>query len=168
MYMHRHLAISISYGLLILISLCANNAWTDDTNTTSSNPLKKSSWWTEVQENLREQEYEITCHKEVGALHAANLRAFFRASGVELMPRTGDANWRWDFVLTSFGREGVPKPIGNINPTAEGRRVEYRHDGITEWYANRHEGIEQGFTIYERPGVTPTVVALAADITREP
>ncbi len=34
---------------------------------------------------------------------------------------------------------------------AAGARVEYRSDGITEWYENRREGIEHGFTLTRRP-----------------
>jgi len=30
-------------------------------------------------------------------------------------------------------------------------RVEYRHPGITEWYENRREGLEHGFTLNQRP-----------------
>jgi hypothetical protein len=32
-----------------------------------------------------------------------------------------------------------------------GRRVEYRRDGIIEWYVNDERGLEQGFTVEERP-----------------
>lgn len=32
-----------------------------------------------------------------------------------------------------------------------GNKIECRHQGITEWYENRDDGFEHGFTIHERP-----------------
>ena len=34
-----------------------------------------------------------------------------------------------------------------------GNRIEIPHSCVTEWYVNKPEGIEQGFTVTERPGV---------------
>jgi len=35
---------------------------------------------------------------------------------------------------------------------ADGNRIEYRRDGIVEWYRNDSRGLEQGFTISRDPG----------------
>jgi hypothetical protein len=43
-------------------------------------------------------------------------------------------------------------------------RVEIRRDGITEWWHNRPDGLEQGFTIDRRPaGTGPVVVEMAVE-----
>jgi hypothetical protein len=43
-------------------------------------------------------------------------------------------------------------------------RVEIRRDAITEWWHNRSDGLEQGFTIDRRPaGVWPVVVEMAVE-----
>lgn len=58
-----------------------------------------------------------------------------------------------DRVLLSvrgFGWEGRVQPLPPAPPVASGARVEYRRGGVCEWYENRPEGLEQGFTI-ERP-----------------
>ena len=34
----------------------------------------------------------------------------------------------------------------------EGARIEYRRGVVTEWYENRPEGLEQGFTLNEKVG----------------
>jgi hypothetical protein len=145
-------AVCASVILFLLFLAFANLAWADDA--TGVDALEASSWWTEAQKNLSEQAYEVTWEKEAGALQASNraagLRALFCAGRVELLPRKG-ADWKWDFVLTSYGREGALESVNGVEPVAEGRRVEYRHGGITQWYVNRNEGIEQGFTIHERP-----------------
>ncbi len=39
-----------------------------------------------------------------------------------------------------------------VAPQAKANRVEYRRDGITEWYENGPLGLEQGFTLAHRPG----------------
>jgi hypothetical protein len=49
-------------------------------------------------------------------------------------------------------------------PHATSNRVEYRRDALTEWYVNGPMGLEQGFTINERPGKAngqPLTIALA-------
>ncbi len=44
------------------------------------------------------------------------------------------------------------KTIAVTAPTQVGAtRVEYRHPSITEWYENRREGLEHGFTLNQRP-----------------
>jgi MYXO-CTERM domain-containing protein len=44
------------------------------------------------------------------------------------------------------------------------RRVEIRRDGITEWWHNRPDGLEQGFTIDRRPaGAGPVIVEMAVE-----
>jgi len=60
--------------------------------------LKQTSWWTDVQENIRRSEYNITYQEksvlegEPGGLHAANrdqnLRAYFRNDGVQILQRS--------------------------------------------------------------------------------
>ena len=53
------------------------------------------------------------------------------------------------------------KPAGNAN------RLEYRRGELTEWYVNEAAGLEQGFTLTERPGIArpgePLVIALAVE-----
>jgi hypothetical protein len=38
-------------------------------------------------------------------------------------------------------------PVESVPPLADGNRIEYRRDDLTEWYLNTPGGIEQGFTI---------------------
>jgi len=37
--------------------------------------------------------------------------------------------------------------------TGSGNRIDYRRGSLTEWYVNRPEGVEQGFTLAARPGL---------------
>ncbi len=66
--------------------------------------------------------------------------------------------------LTGFGygdRLRTPTPA---TPEASGTRVDYRRDGIDEWYKNGTRGLEQGFALPSRPGRStsgePLIIAL--------
>jgi hypothetical protein len=47
------------------------------------------------------------------------------------------------------------------NPIVEGPRIEYRRGFVVEWYENRPEGLEQGFTIHKKiKGQAPLEIVL--------
>jgi len=131
---------------------------------TGEEALKQTSWWGEVQENIRKSEYNITDQEKCviegapGGLHATNrannLRAYFRDDGVQIIEReTSDPDWdvRWRFK--SWGRPDSMRSVPHVAPAAEDHtnRVTYTYPGIEEWYVNSEEGLEHGFTITERP-----------------
>jgi hypothetical protein len=51
-----------------------------------------------------------------------------------------------------YGYGDALNPVRAVAPQANANRVEYRRDGVTEWYENGPLGLEQGFTLAERPG----------------
>ena len=59
--------------------------------------------------------------------------------------------WSLALELEAWGREGALEPLGAAEPTAQGRRVEYRRGPVTEWYLNAEQGLEQGFTLERAP-----------------
>jgi hypothetical protein len=85
-------------------------------------------------------------------LHLASIAAVseFTASA----PSTWRAAMR--FAGYGYGENLMPVP-GIAELTAEENRIEYRRPTLrlTEWYANRPQGLEQGFTIDEPPGGRP-------------
>ncbi len=72
------------------------------------------------------------------------------------MPKGGckyspaEGSWKWGLRLVRYGSvevTGQPRQVW-----AENNRVYYRWDGsLTEWYENGERGLEQGFTLKERP-----------------
>jgi hypothetical protein len=46
------------------------------------------------------------------------------------------------------------RPVENAAPAANGTRVTYAFHGLTEWYENHPAGLEQGFTVLDRPSGT--------------
>lgn len=74
--------------------------------------------------------------------------------------------------LARFGR-GAGEPVRPMAPHIEGAWVEYaRAEGVSEWFVNLPEGVEQGWTVLERPdGTGPLALELntgrAPDATAE-
>jgi hypothetical protein len=76
-----------------------------------------------------------------------NLCAEFTSAGVEM--HSGNALWK--LSLRSYGYGNALQPVPAVIPHARSNRVEYRHGMLTEWYVNGPLGLEQGFTLSERP-----------------
>ena len=104
---------------------------------------------------------------EAPALQAPNrqqtYRTKFRREGIEIVPQgTQTHSWRLGLSVTGYGYEGAVRPLADAEPRTDKERVEYRRGLVTEWYANRPGGLEQGFELEEpkpkRAG--PLVIAM--------
>jgi hypothetical protein len=78
---------------------------------------------------------------------AQRLHARFRRDGVTL--RSGPVQAR--MLLVSAGSEGSVRQLPELRPSAASNRVDYRREGLDEWYLNGPLGIEQGFTFEHAP-----------------
>jgi nucleoside-specific outer membrane channel protein Tsx len=76
------------------------------------------------------------------------LVAEFTRAGAEVRSH----NLRWGMETRGYGYGDALNPVRAVAPQANANRVEYRRDGVTEWYENGPLGLEQGFTLAERPG----------------
>jgi nucleoside-specific outer membrane channel protein Tsx len=87
-----------------------------------------------------------------GGFRGANprqaLEAEFTREGAEVRSR----NLLWGLETRGYGYGDALRPAKAVAPHANANRVEYRRDGITEWYENGPLGLEQGFTLAHRPG----------------
>ncbi len=105
------------------------------------------------------------------------LRAWFHQDGIELagagtlVAPTGvkqDAlgAWSLNMRVKSAGRGQVVQPVQLGAVQADGRRIEMTapNGDMTQWFENRQEGIEQGFTIHHRPaGDGPLQVVMTVE-----
>ncbi len=94
------------------------------------------------------------------ANQAGNLHFSFTRSGVE----TFTPGAHWQLQLNSYGYATGLKPVIAASPEAQRNRVEYQRGPITEWYANGPFGLEQGFTIRDRPAA-PTQASQPLTLT---
>jgi len=69
-------------------------------------------------------------------------------------PRLTNNNntWHWSMTLTKWGRSEslIKAPLSTL--TAKGPRMEYKRGAsLSEWYLNTPWGLEQGFTVNNKP-----------------
>jgi IPT/TIG domain/FG-GAP repeat len=93
--------------------------------------------------------YRVSASK--GGFEAVNpgqrLRVRFGRSGIAL----SSGGERLALSLDGVGYGGSLRPAGDVLSHAEGNRVVYTGDGLSEWYANGPLGLEQGFTVSRAP-----------------
>ncbi|MBI4705575.1 MAG: hypothetical protein HY744_31160, partial [Deltaproteobacteria bacterium] len=73
---------------------------------------------------------------------------------LRLAPGAQPAGWTLELRWTGLGRLGAvgPAPAVEGSPVVEAGRASYRHAGGAEqWYVDTPRGLEQGFTMAERP-----------------
>ena len=111
-----------------------------------------------IARELAEREYGFS--QGASGLQAPNRRQGLRSlpgeDGLTLVPRSADyaadaMPWAWSWVTCGFGREDAVESVAATTAVPHGTRVEYPRASFIEWWDNRPEGIEQGFTIPSRP-----------------
>ena len=78
--------------------------------------------------------------------------------------RPDDGSWGWGLQLVRWGFAGREREVaGEACACAKGERLTYERDAsLSEWYVNDRRGLEQGFTVRERPeGDGPLTFVLA-------
>ena len=85
------------------------------------------------------------------------LRMWFSNDGVELASGIaapdGEEPWSLKMRLLGAGREDAMTPVTAGSVTGEGSRVEmkYHNPSVSQWFENRKDGMEQGFTLMQAP-----------------
>jgi len=121
-----------------------------------------SGWQSTVQRQIAAQEYEVTWQTStrVEGLDAAwqapnrahNLRTYFAASGIRVVPRTEEApSWTWGLEWVGYGRAGRSWDVGPATLEPKAARVDYHRGGTEEWYENTPRGLKQGFMLTAPP-----------------
>jgi hypothetical protein len=105
-------------------------------------------------------------HRITGGFQAENhnrrINWSFTSQGVQ----ANSQGARWQMLLNAYGYGANLKPVAAVAPEANANRVEYKHGSLREWYLNGPAGLEQGFTLSERPAdagtaAEPLTVSLA-------
>jgi len=120
--------------------------------------------WGHLRTLVEEASYEVELvgAREDGAradsFQAGNvrhkMRIAFEREGVRVTPAKGEASWELGLRLKGYGYEGALQtpPVATLQ--AAGNRMEYRCGDLVEWYVNDGRGLEQGFTLRQRPGAS--------------
>jgi len=139
----------------------------------SHTPVAVAPGWIETaRREIAAREYRFSLQSDGGwgaPNREQNLRARVGEAGITLSRRDPGAGAPASLSLTisleEFGRPTRMVPVGIPEAAASGERAWRRwpHMSLTEWYVNRPEGIEHGFTIEAAPGFTqgPLVLEMA-------
>ena len=123
--------------------------------------LKQTGLYHSLSAAVTAARYQIEARKG-GSYQAANpkqgYRTVFTPQGLEVRgtSRTGQ-DWRMRMKLTGYGYGERKKVVTSTSLKAGGDRIEYERragegSALSEWYVNRADGLEQGFTIPQAPG----------------
>jgi hypothetical protein len=95
-------------------------------------------------------------------------RTWFHTSGIRVVDRVPSAaGSQFELRLARLGREAQRDPVAAGEVHAAGERIEIRRPGIVEWYVNSAAGLEQGFSVDQRPaGAGELVLELAVEGAR--
>jgi len=129
-----------SFFLICLISLTLNSGWT-------ATPSKTDKG---LEAAFQRALYSVDAAPGgfVAANPAQHLSIRFTPGEARLEYQQSSAGLR----LRGYGSgERLVRPPAAVL-TGSGNRIEYHRDGLAEWYLNRPEGVEQGFTLAARPG----------------
>ena len=118
----------------------------------------ENTWLSAVQQDIQRSEYHIAWSDGSASYQAPNrahdLRAYFAGGGLRLTPRqspSGQPAWELALRLQAYGRAGsLRSPGAPLEERAEHERFSYEYPGLEEWYLNRPEGLEHGFTLSSR------------------
>ena len=105
-------------------------------------------------------------HAEGSECRAANPAQGFDAwiGPDKLRVRASDDSWELGLALTSFKRDGAVGEVVVAGVEGKGPRAELHRGALVEWYENTVLGLEQGFTLHERPsGAGPLVLEMALE-----
>jgi hypothetical protein len=142
--------LSILFALVPCASLYAPSALA----ASATPPGSDQSWMAEVQQGLSEREYQASQNDQgiQAPNRRHNLRTYFEASGIRVHDRTAAGSPELlGLSLVKLGRGDALAPVGLGEVWSEGARVEIRRPHLVEWYENSAAGLEQGFTLSERP-----------------
>ncbi len=156
-------------GVVFVLAYVAVCAQAGDGAANGAPPAGVSGdWWAQAQKGIAAEEYSVTWQDKTilpevaGAYQAPNraqdLRTYFTEAGPRVVRRTAETpEWVWGLELVGMrnaecGMRNEPPDLQEI--VADGNRIEYRRDGLTEWYVNTDKGLEQGFTIGDPLGST--------------
>ena len=116
-----------------------------------------TDWWTRAQADIARREYEasVSGQRLQAPNRAQGFRSIYGPERIVVEPRQVESATTWSFTWRT-ARWGRPQAMQNLeppsgSPIARGPQVTYTRPGLCEWYENRREGLEQGFTIAERP-----------------
>ena len=125
-------------------------------------------WLNQVQHNIETSEYNISYYGERSVLdnyssyqapnRAGNFRTYFNNIGISLVPRElGVDPWNVNLSFDNYSINGDNFVKSESIISVLDNTIEYKRNGITEWYRNDKNGLEQFFIVEEPTNETEYV-----------
>jgi hypothetical protein len=111
-------------------------------------------WFAKMSSNIRRAEYRFTPLGDdvwCAPNRSQDLCSQVGPDGVEVVSRGPGAVWTLRLETAAFGRAGEVLPLECRAVSVAGERAELDHGALIEWFVNDRRGLEQGWTIAERP-----------------
>ena len=132
------------------------------TATSAPPPGVDKSWWQSASQQLSNQQLPIIWQDQTSlpsqqaAWLAPNrnsaFSSYFTEEGLIVVPSPSESNksqhWLFAMDLSSVGTINHMLPVSKPQIQVIDNRIELRREHVTEWYINRAQGLEQGFTIH--------------------
>ena len=136
------------------------------------------NWFAQVKQDIGAREYHVSISSYKGpavgkTLQAPNrrqnLRTWFTPSGITVQSRVG-AEKSWNFKLRPLkaGVADFMQPLIFGSPSAKDNRVTYPGKKLEQWFENRPEGLEHGFTISKPLGAGELLITLSVEGSLKP
>lgn len=88
--------------------------------------------------------------------YAQELQATFTTKGIELSAKDEARHYAsaWQLESIGYGEQQAVVEDGSLKVAEQRVEIVRVEQGVTEWYENKPEGLEHGFTLAKRPSVT--------------
>ena len=119
-----------------------------------------SAQWASIQQSIVADQYNFSAENDASTTLGAtaynpsqNWDLAFGAQGLSVTPRGEGEDWVWGLSLSAYGYEGNLTGLKDLSGLDFGQNtLTYQWDSnISEWWINNSAGLEQGFTLQERP-----------------
>ena len=134
-----------------------------------------SAQWENIQQAIIADKYAFSAENDTATAYnpTQNWDLSFGTQGLNITPRSEDEDWTWGLSLRAYGYEANRdfrslEDFGSLS--VDQNAITYQWDqNISEWWINDSAGLEQGFTLLERPassnqdsvGINPLTVEMA-------
>ncbi len=143
---------------LLALALAGASGWTPNVPASSTGDLPArttalaaapAALRTALSASLGAQESSFAVSRQGKTLvaHGGGLSTVFGQAGPVVQSGSADLG----LVFAGLGYGGELAEPGTTTPTASGNDVSYSRAGVTEWYRNGPLGLEQGFSVAQRP-----------------
>ena len=143
---------ALTHALELFLAVGLASGCSTATRPPVSSSAESPRWLASAQQQIAEREYRASADR--AGLQAPNrahdLRIHFSATGIAVDDRVAGTSLV-SLAVSSIGRGARLARVAPGTVVAEGTRVEIRRPGLIEWYENSPAGLEQGFTLAQRP-----------------